>query len=78
MASCEGFLDYGSLRYKLVGRPGQDDYSFHAGDRLEVWIVTRWVALRMEADCCGNWYFVDADGTPVLVHVGMRARLVRS
>jgi Domain of unknown function (DUF5348) len=69
-----GLLDYGSGRYKLIGRSGQDDYSFHAGDQLEVWTGTRWVSLRMEADLEGRWYCVDAQGTIVSVQLGMTAR----
>lgn len=78
MSKAEGFLDYGSGRYKLVGRPGHDnDYYFHAGDWLEVWIETHWVPLHVEADRDGYWYFLDADGTTVIPRLGMKARLRR-
>ena len=60
MSSDEGLVDYGSGRYKLVGRAGRDDYSFHAGDWLEVWGETRWLAVQVLADLSGRWYFVDA------------------
>jgi Domain of unknown function (DUF5348) len=71
----EGILDYGSGRYKLIGRSGQDDYYFHAGDQLEVWTGTRWALLRIEADFEGRWYFIDAQGTVVSLQLGMTARL---
>ena len=41
MACSEGCVDYGSGRYKLVGRAGQEDYYLHAGDWLEVWRETQ-------------------------------------
>jgi Domain of unknown function (DUF5348) len=72
----EGILDYGSGRYKLIGRSGQDDYYLHAGDMLEVWIHHRWVSLRIEADLEGRWYFVDAQGQTVSLHLGITARLM--
>ena len=37
----EGWLDFGSGRYKLIGRPGRDDYSLHVGEWLEVWNGTQ-------------------------------------
>jgi hypothetical protein len=40
----EGFLDYGSGRYKLIGRAGRDDHSLHAGEWLEVRIGTGWLS----------------------------------
>jgi hypothetical protein len=73
----EGLLDYGSGSYKLIGRSGQDDYYFHAGDMLEIWMNHRWVSLRIEADLEGRWYFVDAQGTIVSVQLCMTARLVK-
>jgi Domain of unknown function (DUF5348) len=73
--SQEGFLDYGSGRYKLIGRAGRDDYSLHAGEWMEVWAETRWVAVQVLADTWWRWYFLDMDGSCVSVHVGMRARL---
>ena len=54
MACHEGFLDYGSGRYKLMGRPRQDDYYFHAGEWLEVWRETRWEAVQVLADLVGR------------------------
>ena len=76
MASQEGFVDYGSGRYKLVERPGQNDYYFHAGDWLEVWSDRGWVAVQVLADLSGRWYFVDGNGSSVEVSLGMRARAV--
>lgn len=70
MASYEreaGWLDFGSGRYKLIGRPGRDDSSLHAGE---------WVAVQMLADRWGQWYFLDGDGERVLIELGMPARLV--
>ena len=58
MASYEseaGWLDFGSGRYKLIGRPGQDDYSLHAGEWLEVWNRTQWTAVQVLADVRGHW-----------------------
>ena len=72
----EGWLDYGSGRYKLVGRPGQDDSYLHAGDWLEVWIDRGWVAVQVLADLSGCWYFVDGNGSSVEMRLGMHARLV--
>jgi hypothetical protein len=46
----EGWLDYGSGRYKLIGRPGRDDYYLHAGEWLEVWTGMQWVAVQVLAD----------------------------
>ncbi|MFL5588071.1 MAG: DUF5348 domain-containing protein [Ktedonobacteraceae bacterium] len=76
MASQEGFVDYGSGRYKLVGRSGQDDYYMHAGDWLEIWFDRGWLAVQVLADLSGRWYFVDGNGSPVAMSLGMRARLV--
>ena len=76
MASSEGFLDYGSGRYKLVGRPGQDDYYLHTGDWLEVWCGRGWLAVQVLADLSGRWYFLDGNGASVAVSLGMRARVV--
>ena len=75
MASQEGFLDYGFGRYKLIGRAGREDYYLHAGAWVEVWIGIGWVAVQVQADVCGRWYFLDADGARVEVQVGIRARL---
>jgi hypothetical protein len=33
------------------------------------------VAVQMQADVWGRWYFLDADGSRVEVQVGVRARL---
>ena len=76
MASHEGFLDYGSGRYKLMGRVGQDDYYFHAGDWLEVWSERGWVAVQVVADLSGRWSFLDGNGSSVAVSLGMCARMV--
>ncbi len=71
----EGWLDYGSGRYKLIGRAGWDEYSFHAGEWLEVWTGTQWMAVQVLADEWGRWHFLDEDGSRVLAQVGVRARL---
>ena len=76
MASQEGFLDYGSGRYKVMGCPGQDDYYFHAGDWLQVWCGRGWLAVQVLADLSGRWYFLDGNGSLVVVSLGMRARVV--
>ncbi len=76
MAYLEGFLDYGSGRYKLMGRVGQDDYYFHAGDWLEVWSERGWVAVQVVADLSGRWSFLDGNGSSVAVSLGMRARML--
>ena len=75
--SQEGFLDYGSGRYKLIGRTCLDDYSLHAGEWMEVWNGMQWVVVQVLADVWGYWYFLDMDGSRASVQVGMRARLVR-
>ena len=74
----EGILDYGSGRYRLIGRSNQVDYSFHAGDTFEFWTGYRWASIRMEADLEGHWYFVDDRGRTVSLHLGMKARLKQS
>ena len=74
--SQEGWLDYGSGRYTLIGRPGREDYSLHAGEWLEVWNGTQWMAVQVLVDEWGWWYFLDSDGERVSIQVGMRARLV--
>ena len=51
--SQEGFLDYGSGRYKLMGRAGRDDYYLHAGEWMEVWAVAQWVAVQVLCRCMG-------------------------
>ena len=76
MASSEGFLDYGSGRYKLMGRPGQDDFYLHAGEWLEVWFGRGWLVVQVRADLSGRWYFLDGYGSSVAVSLGMRARMV--
>ena len=76
MASSEGFLDYGSGRYKLMGRPGQDDCYFHTGEWLEVWFDRGWLAVQVLADLSGRWYFLDGNGSFMAVCLGIRARVV--
>ena len=76
MASPEGFLDYGSGRYKVMGRPGQDDCYLHVGEWLEVWCGRGWLAVQVLADLSGRWYFLDGNGVSVAVALGMRARMV--
>ena len=76
MASSEGFLDYGSGRYKVMGRPGQDDAYLHAGEWVEVWFGRGWLAVQVLADLSGCWYFLDGHGALVAVSLGMRARVV--
>ena len=73
--SQEGFLDYGSGRYKLIGCAGRDDYSLHVGEWMEVQMGMQWVAVQVLADEWGRWYFLDVEGSHVSVDVGMRARL---
>ena len=51
--SQEGFLDYGSGRYKLVGRASRDDYYLHAGEWVEVWNGMQWVVVQVLADVWG-------------------------
>ena len=70
----EGFLDYGSGRYKLIGRAGREDHYLHAGEWVEVWNGTRWVAVQVQADMWGRWFFLDADGARVEVQLGMPVR----
>ena len=74
--SYEGCVDYGSGRYKLVGRAGRDDYYFHAGEWLEVCMDTGWLAVQVLADLSGRWYFLDGNGSSVAVSLGIRARMV--
>jgi hypothetical protein len=71
--SQEGVLDYGSGRYKLIGRAGRDDYYLHAGEWVEVWNGMHWIAVQVLADVWGCWYFLDMDGSRVVVQVGMCA-----
>jgi len=73
--SQEGFLDYGSGRYKLIGRASLDDYYLHAGEWVEVWNGMQSVAVQVLADVWDCWYFLDVDGSRLSVQVGMRARL---
>jgi Domain of unknown function (DUF5348) len=73
----EGWLDYGSGRYKLMGRAGREDHYLHAGEWAEVWIGRQWVRVQVFADEQGRWYFLDADGSPVVVQLGMAARSAR-
>jgi hypothetical protein len=79
MASYEsqtGWLDFGSGRYKLIGRPGRDDSSLHVGEWVAVCNGMPWVAIQVLADRWGQWYFLDGDGERVSIEVGMPARLV--
>ena len=57
MASHEreaGWLDFGSGRYKLIGRPGREDSYLHVGEWVEVWNGTLWVAVQVLADEWGQ------------------------
>jgi Domain of unknown function (DUF5348) len=76
--NAEGWLDYGSGRYKLIGSPDRDDFYLHAGEWVDVWTGMQWMAIQLRADEWGRWYFLDADGSRLsgeLVQVGMRAKL---
>ncbi len=46
----EGFLDYGSGRYKLIGRAGREDHYLHAGEWVQGGIGAGWVAVQAQAD----------------------------
>jgi hypothetical protein len=70
----EGWLDYGSGRYKLMGRAGRDDHYLHAGEWLEVWIGRQWLRVQVHVDESGRWCFRDANGSPLVVQLGMPAR----
>ena len=70
----EGWLDYGSGRYKLMGRAGREDHYLHAGEWVEVWIGRQWLRVQVLADESGRWFFLDVDGSPVVVQLGMPAR----
>ena len=74
MTSSEGFLDYGSGRYKVMGRSAQEDCYLHAGEWVEVWCGRGWLAVQVLADLSGRWYFLDGNGSSVAVSLGMRAR----
>src|SRR5207248_4201919 len=50
MGMTQGFLDYGSGRYKLVGRAGMHDYYFHNGDWLEVGYRGQWLRVWVFSD----------------------------
>jgi len=72
----EGFLDYGSGRYKLVGRPGCADYSLHNGDMLEVCSQGRWMRVQVWSDG-QRWQFVDENGRRIAFEPGgLCARLL--
>lgn len=73
-ASEEGWLDYGSGRYKLMGRADQEDHYLHAGEWMEVWIGRQWVRVQVLADASGRWCFWDVNGSAVIVQLGMPAR----
>jgi hypothetical protein len=70
----EGWLDFGSGRYKLIGRPGREECYLHAGEWLEVWNGVQWIAVQVLADEWGRWYFLEADGERVTVELGMPTR----
>ena len=76
--SGDGWLGYGSGRYKLMGRAGQNDHYLHAGEWLEVWIGRQWVRIQVLSDEQGRWSFLDAEGSPVVVQLGMPARSVHA
>jgi Domain of unknown function (DUF5348) len=76
--SDEGWLDYGSGRYKLMGRAGREDHYLHAGEWVEVWVGKQWVRVQVLADELGRWSFQDVDGSLVVVQLGMPARSVHA
>ena len=45
--SQEGWLDFGSGCYKLIGRPGWEDSYLYAGEWLEVWNGSQWMAVQV-------------------------------
>jgi Domain of unknown function (DUF5348) len=61
MNGAEGGLSYGSGRYKLVGRAGRPDYYLHNGDRLEIYLAGRWLAVWIFFDG-RRWVFEDKQG----------------
>ena len=61
MSTSEGFLGYGSGRYKLVGRAGRNDESLHNGDGLEVYYRGQWVRVWVFFDGW-RWRFEDRQG----------------
>jgi Domain of unknown function (DUF5348) len=67
-------------RYKIVGRPGQEEYRLHAGEKLELFIQGQWIPVGIEL--FGNardkwaWKFSNQRGEPVFPEEGQRARLV--
>lgn len=72
----QGFLDYGSGRYKLVGRSGCADYSLHNGDVLEVFLQGHWMRVQVWSDG-QRWRFVDEYGQLVAFEPGgLPARLL--
>ncbi len=61
MSASEGFLSYGSGRYKLVGRAGKDDSYLHSGDRLEIYYGGCWLLVRIFFDG-QRWFFENRQG----------------
>ena len=57
----EGWLDFGSGRYKLVGRAGCSDEYLHNGDGLEVRLDGRWRRVWVLSDG-RQWWFEDESG----------------
>jgi len=79
MASHEtqvGWLDFGSGRSKLIGRPGREECSLHRGKWQEVWNGSQWRAVQLLTDEWGCWHILDVEGERVSVLVGVCARLV--
>lgn len=74
MRKTEGFLDYGSGRYKLVGLPGMSDCYLHNGDGLEVFLGGRWLWVWAFSDG-QRWWFQDEHGRVIPKNVlGLPAR----
>ena len=61
MSQHEGRVNYGSGRYKLVGRAGCSDEYLHNGDGLEVRLDGRWVCVWVFSDGV-RWWFEDELG----------------
>lgn len=64
MSQHEGRLDYGSGRYKVVGRAGVPDEYLHNGDGLEVRLDGRWRRVWVFSDGV-RWWFEDEAGRVV-------------
>ena len=74
MSASEGILGYGSGRYKLVGRAGQSDYYLHSGERVEIFLGGRWLAVWIFFDG-RRWFFEDRQGQRIETDVlGLPAR----